>query len=191
MTTLRPKFTISLALAGLLTTAGLVGTASLGLAGPGHGPGAIDFGQPGDAAAVDRTIEVELGDNFFEPQSISVGEDETVRFVLRNTGELLHEFNIGTSAMHATHQEEMMTMMEQGMITATGMDPGMMMADGQHGMGGGMGMMAHDDPNSVLVEPGETAELVWTFAHATDLEFACNVPGHYESGMYGPIHFDR
>jgi uncharacterized cupredoxin-like copper-binding protein len=51
--------------------------------------------------------------------------------------------------------------------------------------------MSHDDPNSVLVEPGKTAELVWTFDTDATLEFACNVPGHYEAGMVGPITISK
>ncbi len=47
--------------------------------------------------------------------------------------------------------------------------------------------MKHDDPNSVLLEPGKTAEIVWTFNETTSLEFACNVPGHYQAGMVGDL----
>jgi len=62
------------------------------------------------------------------------------------------------------------------------MDHGAMagMAGMEHGM-------KHDDPNSVLVEPGKTAELTWTFTKATNLEFACNIPGHYQAGMVGKV----
>ena len=49
--------------------------------------------------------------------------------------------------------------------------------------------MMHDDANAVLVEPGATAELIWTFTNAADLEFACNIPGHYQAGMYGRVTF--
>ena len=188
MTTLGSKKITSVAFAALLATATALGTVSPSWADPGHG--SVDFGQPGSAAEVDRTIEVLLGDNYFEPSQISVQEGETIRFVLSNEGELLHEFNIGTAAMHAAHQEEMMTMMEHGMLTPVGIDHDMMNMD--HGsMGQSMGMMVHDDPNSVLVEPGAVEELIWTFASATELEFACNVPGHYQAGMFGPVHFDR
>ncbi len=48
--------------------------------------------------------------------------------------------------------------------------------------------MKHYDPNSVLIEPGATEELVWTFTNATGLEFACNIPGHYQSGMVGKVN---
>ncbi|MNI87465.1 hypothetical protein D3C73_1446650 [compost metagenome] len=60
------------------------------------------------------------------------------------------------------------------------------MADMGHGSGGmKMVGMEHNDPNSVLIEPGTTKELIWIFAKSTSLEFACNVPGHYQSGMVG------
>ena len=54
----------------------------------------------------------------------------------------------------------------------------------QKSMGHGM----HNEPNSVLLEPGKTGEIIWTFSKNIDLEFACNIPGHYESGMVGTIH---
>jgi len=146
--------------------------------GHGHGPA---IGEPGDAAAADRTIEVVMGDNYFEPEHLTIGAGETVRFVVKNDGEFLHEFNLGTAAMHAAHQKEMATMMEHGMITPTGIDHEQMQMD--HGVHG----MEHDDANSVLVEPGATKELVWKFSADTHLEFACNIPGHYEAGMMGEI----
>lgn len=150
----------------------------------GHGHGAA-IGEPGDATQVDRTVEIVMGDNYFEPERLSLQAGETIRFVIRNDGEFLHEFNIGTAAMHAAHQEEMASMMEHGMLTPTGVDEEKMQMD--HGAGA----MDHDDPNSVLVEPGETKELVWTFTAATDLEFACNVPGHYDAGMMGEIELKK
>ena len=81
-----------------------------------------------------------------------------------------------------------MTMMREGVITATAVNRGMM-GTGHGSMHGAAGMMAHDDNNSVLLEPGEAAELVWTFTSAAELEFACNVPGHYQMGMVGHIEF--
>lgn len=150
----------------------------------GHGHGAA-IGEPGDAAQADRTVEIVMGDNYFEPERLSLRAGETIRFVIRNEGEFLHEFNIGTAAMHAAHQEEMATMMEHGMLTPTGVDKEKMQMD--HGAGA----MDHDDPNSVLVDPGQTLELVWKFTAATDLEFACNVPGHYDAGMMGEIELNK
>lgn len=51
--------------------------------------------------------------------------------------------------------------------------------------------MKHDDPNSVLLEPGQSGELIWRFSGDTTLEFACNVPGHYQAGMYGDVRFQQ
>jgi uncharacterized cupredoxin-like copper-binding protein len=51
-------------------------------------------------------------------------------------------------------------------------------------------MMSHDDPNSILLEPGQSGEVIWKFAASGSLEFACNLPGHYESGMVGKISID-
>lgn len=174
---LSKSFLVALVLAGLAGTAPALGAGSH--AG-GHAHGVV-IGEPGDAAAVDRTIEIVMGDNFFEPERLTIRSGETVRFVVKNEGEFLHEFNLGTAAMHAAHQAEMMTMMEHGMITPTGIDHERMKMDhGGHGM-------EHDDANSVLVDPGDTKELVWKFTADTNLEFACNIPGHYESGMMGEI----
>jgi uncharacterized cupredoxin-like copper-binding protein len=151
----------------------------------GHGHGsAMAIGEPGDAAKVGRTIPIIMNDNYYEPEEIKVKEGETIRFVVINNGEFLHEFNIGTAAMHATHQKEMAMMAEHGMITATSVDHAKMKMD----HGDGKAMMAHDDPNSVLLEPGKKSEVIWKFTKVMDLEFACNVPGHYDAGMMGPIH---
>ena len=157
--------------------------------GKGHGHGHADamaFGGPGKASEVGRTIKVRMGDNYFEPEKLVIQAGETVRFVVENEGEFLHEFNLGTAAMHAEHQKEMMTMMEHGMLTPTGIDHAMMKT---HYTEMGMPGHVHDEPNSVLVEPGKTEELVWKFAAARDLEFAWNVPCHYEAGMMGEIKF--
>jgi uncharacterized cupredoxin-like copper-binding protein len=44
-----------------------------------------------------------------------------------------------------------------------------------------------EDDGSVQLAPGETKELAWTFESTGNVEFACFVPGHYESGMHGTI----
>lgn len=155
-----------------------------------------DFGQPGEAAKADRTVEIKLGDMFFEPESLEVKAGETVRFVVKNEGSLLHEFNLGRAAMHAEHQQHMQQMMDSGALNSTGMNHGMQGMDHSQmghadmnpgGMNQGGMMKMHHDGNSVLVEPGKTAELTWTFGSATELEFACNMPGHYQAGMVGKM----
>jgi len=153
-----------------------------------HGGGHDDkmsVGKAGKAEKASRTIEIKMFDNYYEPENISVKEGETVRFVIKNAGDFVHEFNIGTSEMHASHQKEMMMMMEHGALEPDKINHNMMMMD----MGNGK-TMKHEDPNSVLLEPGKSGEVVWTFAKSSDIEFACNVPGHYESGMMGKVRFN-
>lgn len=144
----------------------------------------FDFGQPASADKASRSIEVVMQDMVFKPGALDVKAGETVRFVLINKGQLLHEFNLGNAAMHAEHQQQMQKMQQEGQLTPTAMMPGMDHASMGHEGEAGMG---HDDPNSVLVGPGKTAELTWTFSKATRLEFACNVPGHYQAGMKGDL----
>ena len=147
------------------------------LADAAHG---YAFGHPAAADKATRSVEVTLQDIAFAPKSLDVKAGETVRFVLVNKGHLLHEFNLGDAAMHAEHQKEMLQMLASGMLTSTSMTKMDHAAMGH-------GAMKHDDPNSVLVEPGKTAELTWTFAKTTGLEFACNLPGHYQAGMVGKL----
>ncbi|MCH7419722.1 cupredoxin domain-containing protein [Pseudomonas mosselii] len=142
------------------------------------------FGEPAEAAKATRTIEVVLKDIAFEPKSIKVKAGETVRFVLVNEGKMPHEFNLGDKAMHAEHQKEMIAM--QGKMFTAGMNhEGMDHGQMDHGqMGAGHG---HAGGNTVLVQPGQRAELTWTFRKSAPIEFACNVPGHYQAGMVGPL----
>src|SRR3546814_769445 len=94
-------------------------TCSLPIAVSSHGHAVtLAFSEPGKASEASRTVEIVMSDNYFEPESLEIRAGETVRFVVKNEGEFLHEFNLGTAAMHAEHQEEMMAMMESGMMTA-------------------------------------------------------------------------
>lgn len=126
-------------------------------------------GMPGDPAKVSRTILVIAKDTEFNLKKIQVKDGETIRFVIRNKGELLHEFTIGSHEMQKEHQAEMMKMMDEGHMTATKMMAG----------------MEHSHGNSAMVEPGKQAEVVWMFHKGATVEFGCNIPGHYEAGMKG------
>jgi uncharacterized cupredoxin-like copper-binding protein len=137
-------------------------------------------GEPGKKSAVSRTIKVELNDNFYKPEKISVKKGETIRFKLTNKGRLVHEFNIGTRGMHMAHQKEMMMMVEHGVLEADKINHDKMMMKMPNGQ-----TMEHNDPNSVLLEPGKSGEVIWKFSKQGDLEFGCNVPGHYDAGMVG------
>lgn len=159
---------------------------SIAFAAPGHGEheghGSAAAGSVGSASEVSRTIDVVMKDNYYEPENIAIKAGETVRFKVVNEGSLVHEFNIGNADMHEGHQEEMLMMVQHGVIEGGQLNREMMKMD----MGNGQ-TMEHNDPNSVLLASGETAEIIWTFPSDAELEFACNLPGHYQAGMVGDI----
>ena len=140
------------------------------------------IGEKGKLSEVNRTIEIKMYDNYFEPSKIIVKKGETIKFIVSNYGELVHEFNIATKEMHIKHQPEMMKMVENQILLADKIDKKKMkeMAKKDHSM-------AHSHSNSVLLEPNQSAELIWKFSSDKNLEAACNVPGHYEVGMVANI----
>ena len=140
------------------------------------------IGEKGDIKDVKKVITVKMFDNYYEPNEINVKKGETVKFVVKNMGELVHELNIATKEMHLKHQPEMAKMVENEILLADKIDKNKMkeMAKIDHAM-------AHKHSNSVLLEPGETGEIVWKFNTSSKLEVACNVPGHYETGMVAKI----
>ena len=151
--------------------------------GHGHGGGhGNSAGEPGKASEASRTIKIDMIENRYSIEAITVKAGETVRFVINNKGQLVHEFNIGTPAMHKGHQKEMMMMVEHGVLEADKINHDKMKMD----MGNGK-TMEHNDPNSALLEPGKSQEIVWKFSKAGTFEFACNVPGHYDAGMVGEV----
>ena len=140
------------------------------------------IGEKGKLSEVNRTIEIKMYDNYFEPSKIIVKKGETIKFIVSNYGELVHEFNIATKEMHIKHQPEMMKMVENKILLADKIDKKKMkeMSKKDHSM-------AHSHSNSVLLEPNQSAELIWKFSSDKNLEAACNVPGHYEVGMIADI----
>jgi uncharacterized cupredoxin-like copper-binding protein len=155
-----------------IRTAIVVGLVSAGGLALAHGDAAHDrkpavvkkeqkpWGIAGDARKVTRTIEVEMRDDMrFSPDRIRVTKGETIRFVHRNAGKVMHEFVLGTRAELDQHAEMMKKF------------PG----------------MEHDEPYMAHVAPGKTGEVIWTFNRAGEFEFACLLPGHYEAGMVGKV----
>lgn len=70
------------------------------------------IGMPGDAAKVDRVIDVTMretddGEMIFEPASLEIAKGETIRFNVMNKGELEHEFVIDTIEDNAKHKVAM------------------------------------------------------------------------------------
>ena len=140
------------------------------------------IGEIGKLSEVNKTIEIKMYDNYFEPKEIKIKKNETVRFLITNYGELVHEFNIATREMHLNHQNEMMKMMEYGILLGDKIDKQKMqeLSKKDHSL-------AHSHKNSLLLEPNQSGELIWKFSKDIVLEAACNVPGHYDSGMITKI----
>ena len=140
------------------------------------------IGTQGNKESVDRTIKVSMYDNYYQPNKFKIKKGETIKFIVQNKGELVHEFNIATKEMHLKHQPEMQMMVEHEILLADRIDKKKMMEMTKKNPS-----MAHKHSNSVLLSPGESAELIWKFSSSVDLEAACNVPGHYEVGMIAKI----
>ncbi len=142
-----------------------------------------DIGEKGNASEIDKVIEIKMYDNYFEPNEINIEKGETIKFIVLNLGELVHEFNIASKKMHFKHQLEMMKMIEHEILLGDKIDYEKMkkMAKIDHSM-------AHSHSNSVLLEPNTRGEIIWKFNTNLILEAACNIPGHYESGMVAKIN---
>jgi uncharacterized cupredoxin-like copper-binding protein len=127
-------------------------------AGDHHDDSAI--GQPGQGARVTRTIRVDMADTMrFTPANIRVKQGETIRFIVKNSGQVTHEFVLGTEKELKEHYKQMKKFPE----------------------------MEHADPNMVTVAPGKTGEVIWQFTKAGNVDLACLQPGHYDAGMKGLI----
>jgi uncharacterized cupredoxin-like copper-binding protein len=120
-----------------------------------------DWGIAGNAKAAKRTVELRMSDDMrFTPDRIEVRQGETVRFVLRNQGAVMHEFVLGTANELKTHAALMVKFPD----------------------------MEHDEPYMAHVGPGQAGEIVWTFNRAGDFDFACLIAGHYSAGMVGKVN---
>jgi uncharacterized cupredoxin-like copper-binding protein len=157
----------AIALAALMIGLAAPGAA---LAGPGHPSGEghghateTAYGVPGDPKKPARVVHVAMreadGKMLFVPDRIEVRRGEQVRFLLRNHGEVDHEFVLATLEDNLRHAEEMKKNPD----------------------------MEHDDPNASRLAPGKTGQILWRFTRAGEFDFACLIPGHREAGMFGKV----
>lgn len=118
------------------------------------------FGREGDPKKATRTVRVGMADTMrFDPAELIVKPGETVRFIVRNNGKLMHEMVLGTMQELKDH--------------------GAMMK--KHPT------MEHDEPYMAHVAPGKTETMVWQFTKAGEFYFGCLVPGHFDAGMIGKV----
>jgi len=128
-----------------------------------HSDHVFAAGEPGDPKKAFRVIEITMTDGpgtmTYSPNRIEVRRGEQIKFVLKNVGYLPHEFLLDSFENNAKHKIEMQKNPE----------------------------MEHDDPNGKRVESKKGAEILWRFTKAGTFEFACLIPGHYETGMKGVV----
>jgi uncharacterized cupredoxin-like copper-binding protein len=118
------------------------------------------FGRAGDPKKAARTIQVGMDDTMhFTPGDMVLKKGETVKFVVRNDGKIMHEMVIGTMKELNEHAELMRKFPN----------------------------MEHDEPYMAHVAPGKRDELVWQFTRAGEFFYACLIPGHLEAGMIAKI----
>jgi uncharacterized cupredoxin-like copper-binding protein len=71
------------------------------------------FGQPGDPAKVSRSVAIDMNDTMrYNPARIGVKRGETIRFVVKNSGQLKHEVVLGTVKELREHAALMRTFPE-------------------------------------------------------------------------------
>ena len=123
-----------------------------------HHSGDSAVGLPGKDLPITKTINVSTLDNmrfkFSDEPGLKAGD--VVKFIVTNEGKVKHEFSIGDAKEQKSHAAMMSSMPN----------------------------MKHEDGNTVTVNPGETREVIWQFTAAAEVIFACNVPGHFEAGMF-------
>ncbi len=144
----------------------LVTAALPALAGPGepgHSHETFSAGEPGNPKKPTRVVLITMregdGKMMFIPDKIEIRKGEQIRFMLRNSGLLDHEFVLASTADNLKHAEEMKRFPD----------------------------MEHDDPNAKRLAPAKTTEIVWRFTKAGEFEYGCLIPGHRDAGMTGKI----
>jgi len=112
------------------------------------------------ASSVAQRIEVKLTDALrMEPAEMTVKAGQPVTFVVTNSGAIQHEFYLGDEAAQTEHEKEMMS----------------------------SGGMAMDEPDGIVLKPGETKELTHTFPMAGASLAGCHETAHYAGGMKAAI----
>lgn len=112
-----------------------------------------------------HVVEVRMTDHLrFVPDLIVVNVGQTVKFVATNRSSVEHEFFIGDAAAQNKHEAEM-----------------------QAGTNANM----HFRPDDMVLMPGRSNQLTYTFDKPGELIFGCHQPRHYLAGMHGTIQVVR
>lgn len=124
----------------------------------------FEFGEPADASAAERIIDVSTLDTFrFTPDPITVKVGETVTFRITNDGNVPHDVVLDDMAGQDAHEAEMAEMAAGGNMTMA------------------------DEENGFALLAGESKALTWTFTEAGTVFLGCHQPGHYAAGMIASV----
>ena len=52
------------------------------------------IGEKGDPNKIDRVVNIKMYDNYYEPNVVKIKKGETIKFIIENLGELVHEYNL-------------------------------------------------------------------------------------------------
>ncbi len=145
------------------SAAALISTVAVQQSTFAHDAPHFSAGEPGNPKRASKTVMITMresdGKMLFSPSRIEVRRNEQIKFVLTNAGHLDHEFMIATPEENQKHAVLMQKYPD----------------------------MVHEDPNGRTVKTKQKGELIWRFTKRGTFEFACLIPGHYESGMLGTI----
>lgn len=104
-----------------------------------------------------RTVDVAMEDIKFDQPTLTVRTGDTIDFRFINTGQVPHDAFVGDTAAQMEHETEMAEMGDAG---------------------------GHDEEETaVVVQPGDSGELSYTFTEPGTYEVGCHQPGHYAAGM--------
>ena len=94
-----------------------------------------------------------------DPNTLTVTQGDTLKFVTKSNDATLHEFAIGTKRKNKVYAALMVRF--------------------RH--------MEHDEPYMTHVAAGKTGETVWTVNKSREFDFACLIAGHHQAGMVDKI----
>jgi uncharacterized cupredoxin-like copper-binding protein len=106
-----------------------------------------------------RTVSIEMRDIAFVPDRLEVKAGDTVEFVFHNTGQAEHEAVIG---------DDMLQESQEG---------------GGSSSGHAGGHKGSEHVSRVVLSPGRTGKLSYTFDKPGQLLIGCHVPTHWDAGM--------
>ena len=104
-----------------------------------------------------RTVVITMHHTHFQPAEIRVASGTTVRFVLRNTDPIDHEFIVGDEAVQQRHR----------------------VGHEAHHDG--------SVPGEISVPSGSEATTTFRFDHPGQVAYICHLPGHEAYGMVGVV----